>query len=111
VGPRGPDRRRGPAPQRHRPDGARAAEARQRGRPVRRPAGDAHDHQRPAINTYASPGLWSNTATDKILGIATARNAINNIDLGYVADTLIINPAQELQLLSTRTCAARCRAR
>jgi hypothetical protein len=52
-----------------------------------------------AINTYASPGLWSNTATDKILGIATARNAINNVDLGYTADTLIINPAQELQLL------------
>lgn len=53
----------------------------------------------PAINTYASPGLWSNTATDKIAGIATARNMINNIDLGYVADTLVINPAQELQLL------------
>lgn len=53
----------------------------------------------PAINTYAAPFIWSNASSDKIKDIATARNAINNVDLGYVADTLVINPAQELQLL------------
>lgn len=53
----------------------------------------------PAINTYAAPLVWSNTTADKIANIATARNMINNIDFGYAADTLIINPAQELQLL------------
>lgn len=53
----------------------------------------------PAINTYAAPLQWSNSSADKIKDVATARNAINNVDLGYVADTLIINPAQELQML------------
>lgn len=52
-----------------------------------------------AVNTYAAPLQWSNSSADKIKDIATARNAINNVDLGYVADTLVINPAQELQLL------------
>lgn len=52
-----------------------------------------------AVQTYTTGGLWSNTATDKIADIANARGKINNLDQGYEADTLIINPAQELQLM------------
>lgn len=53
----------------------------------------------PAVQTYTTAGLWSNTATDKVADIQAARSLINNLDMGYVADTLIINPTQETQLM------------
>ncbi len=53
--------------------------------------------------TGTASGLWSAAATDKIADIATAVNAINNTDLGYVADTAILNPQQELALLKDKS--------
>lgn len=42
---------------------------------------------------------WSNTTTRDAIGdIARATNNIDNLDLGYVADTVLINPTQELEL-------------
>lgn len=42
---------------------------------------------------------WSNPSTRDAIGdIARATNAIDNQDLGYVADTVLINPTQELEL-------------
>lgn len=53
----------------------------------------------PAVQTYTAGGSWGDPATDKIADIANSRSLINNLDMGYIADTLIINPAQELQLM------------
>jgi hypothetical protein len=52
-----------------------------------------------SVQTYTASGVWSNTATDKIADIANMRSKINNLDMGYEADTLLVNPAQELQLM------------
>jgi hypothetical protein len=42
---------------------------------------------------------WSDVATRDAVGdIAKATNKIDNLDLGYVADTVLINPTQELEL-------------
>ena len=42
---------------------------------------------------------WSATATRDAIGdVARATNVIDNLDLGYVADTVLINPIQELEL-------------
>jgi len=42
---------------------------------------------------------WSNTTTRDAIGdIARATNTIDNLDLGYVADTVLVNPTQELEL-------------
>lgn len=48
----------------------------------------------------ASTGTdWSDTDTRDAIGdIALAVNKIDNQDLGYVADTVLINPTQELEL-------------
>lgn len=47
----------------------------------------------------AASGLWSTAATDVISDIANARKAIADQDEGYEADTIVVNPAQELSLL------------
>lgn len=52
-----------------------------------------------AVQTYSTSGAWSVGGTDKIADIQAMRSKINNLDLGYVADTLVINPTQETQLL------------
>lgn len=42
---------------------------------------------------------WSEAATRDAVGdVAKATNKIDNLDLGYVADTVLINPTQELEL-------------
>jgi hypothetical protein len=57
----------------------------------------------PAIQTMTATAAWSAAGAKIILDIATARNLINNIDLGYEIDTLVVNPAQELSLLTDAT--------
>lgn len=52
--------------------------------------------------TGAASGDWTTAATDRIGDIAVGLNAINNTDLGYVADTVLLNPAQELDLLKSK---------
>lgn len=49
--------------------------------------------------TDTASGDWTTAATDIIKDIATWRAAIANQEEGYVADTLIVNPAQELDLM------------
>lgn len=42
---------------------------------------------------------WSDPATRDAVGdVARATNHIDNLDLGYVADTVLVNPTQELEL-------------
>lgn len=48
------------------------------------------------LPTQVASGLWSNAATDIMTDVETARAAIDDADLGYVADTVIINPAQRI---------------
>lgn len=54
----------------------------------------------PAVQTATATAAWNNAGAKIILDIAVARNLIQNIDYGYEANTLIINPAQELSLLT-----------
>jgi hypothetical protein len=51
------------------------------------------------INTMAASGDWTAAATDIVSDIANARALILNQNEGYNPDTLIVNPAQELDLL------------
>lgn len=55
----------------------------------------------PLITQVAS-GDWSLAATDIVSDLATAANAISRLDLGYVADTVLIAPDQELDLLKDK---------
>lgn len=57
----------------------------------------------PAVQTATATAQWSNAGAKIILDIASARNLIVNIDFGYEANTLIVNPAQELSLLTDTT--------
>jgi hypothetical protein len=57
----------------------------------------------PAVQTQTATAAWNNAGAKIILDIATGRNLIVNIDMGYEANTLIINPAQELSLLTDTT--------
>lgn len=52
------------------------------------------------VLTGTASGDWSTAATDIALDIATAKYAIINQDEGYEPDTIVINPAQELDLLA-----------
>lgn len=53
-----------------------------------------------AAPTLTATGTdWGNTSSRDAIGdIAKATNAIDNQDLGYVADSVLINPTQELEL-------------
>jgi hypothetical protein len=51
------------------------------------------------VLTAAASGDWSTPATDIISDLANARMQIANQNEGYEADTLIVNPAQNLDLL------------
>lgn len=51
------------------------------------------------IQTMAASGVWTTPATDIIADIANARALINNFGEGYVADSLVVNGAQELAML------------
>jgi hypothetical protein len=57
----------------------------------------------PAVQTATATAAWNAAGAKIIQDIATARNLIVNIDYGYEANTLIINPAQELSLLTDST--------
>lgn len=51
----------------------------------------------PIIAQTAS-GDWSTGATDIVSDLLTAQASINQADLGYMADTVLLNPAQELDI-------------
>lgn len=55
-----------------------------------------------SILTGAASGDWTTAATDIVLDIATARKAINDQEEGYDADTMVVNGAQELDLLNDK---------
>lgn len=52
------------------------------------------------VQTTAAKADWSGTTgTDIIFDIARARNSIDAIDEGYTAETMVLNPAQELDMM------------
>lgn len=51
------------------------------------------------VQTQAASGDWTTAATDIVADLANARKKIYDLDEGYEADTLVLNPAQELDLL------------
>lgn len=53
-----------------------------------------------AIQTASTGGTWTSSATTIISDIANARKLIQDQDEGYEADTMVVNPAQELGLLT-----------
>ena len=54
------------------------------------------------VQTMAASGDWTTAATDIISDIATAKSMITAINEGYVGDTLVVNPAQELDLIKDK---------
>lgn len=52
------------------------------------------------VLTAAASGDWSTAATSIVSDIANARKVIADQDEGYEPDTLIVNPAQELDLIN-----------
>lgn len=54
------------------------------------------------IQTAGGSGDWSTAATDIIADLVTAAGAISSLDMGYMADTVLINPAQEIDLLKDK---------
>lgn len=54
----------------------------------------------PAVNTFTSLNVWTGGSANILGDLATARNTVNNADLGYAVDTLVINPAQETAMLT-----------
>lgn len=55
----------------------------------------------PIIQQTAS-GDWSTAATDIVRDLAIAKNSITRLELGYVADTVLIHDDQELDLMSDK---------
>lgn len=53
----------------------------------------------PDIPTTAASGDWSTAATNIISDLANARKIIEDQNEGFEADTLVVNPAQNLDLL------------
>lgn len=54
----------------------------------------------PDVQTQTASGDWTTAATDIIADLIKARQKVRDINLGYEADTLIINPAQETDMLT-----------
>lgn len=54
------------------------------------------------VQTFAASGDWTTAATDIIADIAKAKKMIYDKDEGYDPDTLIVNPAQELDLITDK---------
>lgn len=48
------------------------------------------------LPTMAASGSWATAGTDIMTDLETARAAIDDADLGYTADTVIINPTQRI---------------
>lgn len=57
----------------------------------------------PSINVFAAANTWGSGSANILGDLASSRTLINNADLGYEADTLVINPAQELNFLTDAT--------
>lgn len=55
-----------------------------------------------ALTAQVASGDWSTAATDIIADLVTASGTIGALDMGYVADTVLINPAQEMDLLKDK---------
>jgi hypothetical protein len=55
-----------------------------------------------AVQTGAASGDWTTPATDIIADIAKAKTAIANVEEGYSASIMVVNPAQELDLLTDK---------
>lgn len=52
-----------------------------------------------AVLTAAASGDWTTAATDILSDLAVAKTSITNVNEGYEANVLVVNPAQELDLL------------
>jgi hypothetical protein len=48
--------------------------------------------------TQGASGDWSAAATDIISDLETARSAVDEQDMGYLVDTVLLNPAQALDI-------------
>ncbi len=55
----------------------------------------------PIINQVAS-GSWAVAATDTIADLVTGAGAINGPDMGYIADTVVLNPREQESLLKDK---------
>jgi hypothetical protein len=55
-----------------------------------------------AVLTGSASGDWTTAATDIVKDIATAKKAIYDQDEGYEPDTLVVNPSQELDLITDK---------
>lgn len=56
-----------------------------------------------SVLTFSAAGNWTTASTTIISDIANARKLIQDQDEGYEADTMIVNGAQELGLLTNTT--------
>jgi hypothetical protein len=56
-----------------------------------------------AINTYTASNTWTGGSANILGDLAAGRNLVNNADLGYAVDTLVINPAQETAMITDAT--------
>lgn len=52
--------------------------------------------------THTAAGDWSTAATDIIGDLATVMGLVNALDMGYVLDTVLLNPLQEVDLLKDK---------
>ena len=52
--------------------------------------------------TMAASADWSLAATDVVADLATAASLVSSLDMGYVADTVLVNPAQSLDLVKDK---------
>lgn len=54
------------------------------------------------VQTFAASGDWTTAATDIVLDLAEALRLIDVQNEGYVADTILVNPAQYKDLLTDK---------
>lgn len=53
-----------------------------------------------SVPTSAAAFAWNNASADPVSDIETARSAIDDADMGYQADTILINPQSRLRLMA-----------
>jgi hypothetical protein len=58
------------------------------------------------IQTFVGTDWSDSVAGNSVLDLATGRSRIDDQDMGYVADTILINPAQMVDLISNPKVAA-----
>lgn len=54
------------------------------------------------IITQTASGDWTTAATDIVKDIAVGKNGISRLELGYAADTMLVNDDQELDLMTDK---------